>query len=385
MKHYLWHRFIMSFLRITVGPFVKRIFRYSCKRQKGPERPAIVISNHNSDLDPAFVGLGFSRHMYFLTSEHALRNGFPSKMLDFIFSPVSIDKTNTDIQAVKEMIRRIKKGASLCLFAEGDRSFSGKTAPLTISAAKLVKASRADLITFRIEGGYFTTPRWGKKMRKGAMTGGVVNTYTAQEIKSKTDREVLALIESDIFVDAYGTQSKEHILYKGKDLAENIETALYLCPGCGKPGTIISRGNDFSCECGLKAEYTESGFLEGEGLPFSTITEWYEWQESELVKIVKNAGDSLICADEGQRLYEVEVTVGKKIIGEGQLRIDREALHCAGMRFPIERITRMAVAGQMILLFSLKDGPTYEVRSTVPRSALKYREIFRILSGIIPR
>jgi len=321
--------------------------------------------------------------MYFLTSEHALRNGFPSKVLDFIFSPVSIDKTNTDIQAVKEMIRRIKKGANVCLFAEGDRSFSGKTAPLTLSAAKLVKASRADLITFRIEGGYFTTPRWGKKMRKGRMTGGVVNNYSAAEIKNKTDREVLDLIEKDIFVDAYGSQRVKRVLFKGKDLAENIETALFLCPGCGKPGTIRSSGNSLSCECGLAAEYTESGFLEGGSLPFSTVTEWYEWQESALAELVINAGDGLICSDEGQRLYEVEITVGKKLIGEGGLSIDRGALHCAGMRFPIERITRVAVAGQMILLFSMKDGPTYEVRSAVPRSALKYREIFRILTGVI--
>jgi len=319
--------------------------------------------------------------MYFLTSEHALRNGFPSKVLNFIFSPVSIDKTNTDIQAVKEMIRRIKKGASVCLFAEGDRSFSGKTAPLTLSAAKLVKASRADLITFRIEGGYFTTPRWGKKIRRGAMTGGVVNKYTAEEIKSKTDSEVLALIESDIFVDAYGTQREKRISYRGKGLAENIETALYMCPCCGKLGTLHSGGNSFSCACGLTAVYTESGFLEGESLPFTTVTEWYEWQGSKLAEVVKNAGDGLICADEDQCLYEVEVTVGKKLVGEGRLWIDCGALHCAGMRFPIERITRVAVAGQMVLLFSLKDGPTYEVRSAVPRSALKYREIFRILSG----
>jgi len=88
-----------------------------------------------------------------------------------------------------------------------------------------------------------------------------------------------------------------------------------------------------------------------------------------------------ICSDADQKLFEVRPAVGKSLVGEGMMSIDRAMFHCAGKHFPLVDITRFAVVGQMVLLFALKDGTSYEVRSEHPRSALKYREIFRVLSG----
>jgi len=368
-------------LRFLAGPFVKLYMGYSCTKSKGPTKPSLIVSNHNSDLDPALVGLGFTRHIYFLSSEHALRAGLPSKILKFCFAPVPINKAHPDVTAIKEMIRRLKAGANVCLFAEGDRSFNGVTAPISLSTAKLAKTSGADLITFHIEGAYFTTPRWSKRKRKGRIKGTVVNTYTTEQLKTKTAEEVLKLIERDLFEDAYERQKEKLVRYTGKNLAENIETVLYLCPGCDAFGLIESAGNSFSCDCGLGGVYTETGFLEGELLPSTTITEWDRWQRDSLVRIVRNTGYEPICADVNQKLFEVRPAVSKTLVGEGDMYIDRTMFHCAGKHFPLDSIERFAVVGQMVLLFALKDGTSYEVRSEHPRSALKYREIFRVLSG----
>ena len=381
MRYYLWHRFILAVLRFIVGPFVRLALGYSCKLQKGPDSPSLVISNHNTNLDPALVAMGFSRHMYFVTSEHALRGGFQSKLLKFIFAPIPINKARNDMSSIKEMLNRIKAGASVCLFAEGDRSFYGATSPISISTAKLAKTCGAELITFRIEGGYLTSPRWAKKMRRGKMSGRIVNKYSAAELKSMTNEQVLSVIERDIYENAYDRQIVSHSRYHGDNLAEHIETALFLCPGCKKIGTIRSKGDRFSCSCGLEAIYTETGLLEGETLPFSAITEWGKWQDEQLEEIVRNAGDGQICADESQQLFEIRAAVKKTLVGEGLMRIDRESFQCAGLTIPLCQITRFVVVGQMTLIFAIKDGTTYEVQSVVPRSALKYREIFRILCG----
>jgi len=379
MKHYLWHRFIFRFLWITAGPLVRLVMGYSCSKQKGPDTPSLIISNHNTDLDPALVSLGFSRHIYYLSSEHTLRRGLPSRILKFIFAPIAINKTRTDISAVKEMIRRLHAGANVCFFAEGDRSFYGTTAPISLSTAKLAKMSGAPLITFRITGGYFTEPRWSIRLRRGKMSGGVVGKYSVAELKGMTDKQVLDAIERDIYEDAYERQKVGMVRYKGKNLAEHIETALFLCPVCKKIGTLRSEGNRFFCECGLDAVYTETGLLEGETLPFSTITEWGEWQTGTLAEVVGAAGDQAICIDEDQQLFEVRAATEKTPVATGEMRIDRENFYCAGSTFPLQQITRFAIVGRMTLLFATNDGATYEVRSAVPRSAIKYREIFRIL------
>jgi len=354
--------------------------RYSCIKRKGPDAPSLIVSNHTTDIDPALVALGFSRHMYYLASDHAFRNGFPSKVMKYLFDPIPFHKARADIQAIKEVIRRLRAGANVCFFPEGDRTFTGRTAPLAMSTAKLAKTCGTDLITFRIEGGFFTWPRWTKNMRKGEMTGRIVNRYSAAELKEMTDEQVLDLIERDIFEDAYERQKVKFTRYHGKNLAEYIETALFLCPGCKRLGTIHSEGGRFFCECGFQGVYTETGLLEGESLPFSTMTDWGVWQISQLPEIIKNSGDGPICSDDNQKLFEVNPAVDERLIGEGSLHICREGVQCAGFTFPLERITRIVVTGRMTLAFAVIDGAAYEIRSAIPRSALKYREIYRVLT-----
>jgi len=368
-------------LRYTAGPIVKRFMGYKYKKQKGPDKPSLIVSNHNTFLDSALVALAFSRHMYFLASEHAFRAGLPSKILKFAFAPIPINKVKTDISAVKEMIRRLKNGANVCLFAEGDRSFNGLTGPIAMSTAKLAKTSGADLITYRLEGSYFVTPRWSKNKRKGIINGVVVNTYTSAEIKAMTVDEVYDVIKRDLYEDAYKRQKENPCLYTGKGLAENIETVLYLCPECKEIGTIKSGGDRFYCGCGLEGVYTDTGFLEGEKLPFSTITEWDLWQAEQLAEIVNSSADGSICVDEEQQLFKIRPAIDKTLAGEGQMYINKKIFSCAGMSIPIENITKFAVTDQMELLFANKNGDSYEVRSQYPRSALKYREIFRVLTG----
>ena len=381
LKH-LFHRAVFFVLRYTAARFIKRRMRYSYEKKKGPNAPSIIISNHNTDLDPVLVAMSYSKHMYFLASEHAFRKGFVSKLLEFAFSPISINKSKVDASAIAGMLRKLRAGANVCLFAEGDRSFNGVTGQIPKSTGKLVKTSNADLITFRLEGGYFTSPRWAKNNRQGRMTGRQVNRYTAEELKAMSVAEINNAIERDIFEDAYERQKANLTRYRGKLLAEDIETALYLCPICGKLGTIRSEGNRFFCVCGLDGVYTETGLLIGDSLPYSTITEWDVWQSEKLESIVVDADDGFISTDDMQTLYLVGPgsESGRTLVSTGIMGISRDAFHCAGYDFPIDHITKMAIAGQMTLLFSIKSGDSYEVHSDAPRSALKYREIFRILT-----
>ena len=379
MKSYRWHKAVFEMLRYTAAPIIRHAMKYSYEKPDGPHKPSLIVSNHNTDLDPVLVAMSFSRHIYFLASEHALRAGFASKLLKRMFNPIPINKVKPDIGAIKEIIVRIKAGASVCFFPEGDRSYNGVTAPVTVAAAKLAKKSGADLITFRLEGGYFTRPRWSKEKRKGGMTGVIVGRYAAADIKEMTDEQVTAIIDRDIYEDAYERIKLNPSLYKCNNPAENIEAVLYLCPECERIGTIKSKGAGFICSCGLAGVYTETGQLEGERLQYNTITEWDRWQAKKLEEIVAGSDSGQICGDREQQLYEVHSAVGQTLAGTGDMWISRDEFHCAGKTFSLDNINRFAIVGQMTLLFSLKSGEFYEVRSAVPRSALKYKEIYRIL------
>jgi 1-acyl-sn-glycerol-3-phosphate acyltransferase len=379
MKNYRRHKILMRFMTAVPARILARMFRYNFKRASGPDEPSIIIANHNADVDPALVALGFKRHMYFLASEHAFRKGLLTKFLEFVFDPISFNKVKPDTSSLKEMLNRVKAGSSVALFAEGNRSFNGLTGHIPVSTAKLVKMSGAALITFRIEGGYFTTPRWAKNRRQGKMTGAVVGRYSAAEIKNMTVEEVYAIIKQDINEDAYKRQKENPIPYRGKDLAEYIERILYLCPSCDKIGTIKSSGNRFFCSCGLDAVYTETCFLEGKNLPFTTITEWDLWQVKRLAEMVNSSGGKTIFSDHEQKLFVIEPNKTREFAGMGTMSISSTELCCAGEVFPLGEITGFAVVGKMTLTFALKSGKMYEAYSDAPYSAKKYIEALRIL------
>lgn len=137
----------------------------------------------------------------------------------------------------------------MCIFAEGDRTFNGVTGPFFTATAKLVRMTGAQLVTFRLEGGYFSSPRWSDTLRKGKFYGHEVNRYSPETLKAMSTEEIDACIARDLHEDAYARQRQSPVRYRGKRLAESLETALYFCPRCGGLGTLKSEGNPAHCTC----------------------------------------------------------------------------------------------------------------------------------------
>jgi 1-acyl-sn-glycerol-3-phosphate acyltransferase/ribosomal protein S27AE len=394
-----FHLWVWRFLWFVALPVVRGLFKYRCigaaaKRASSAKFagyqegiPALVVSNHTTDLDPLFVGCSFPGHLYFVASEHVFRMGFASALIRFFFSPVVFSKGSIDVRALRDILDRLRKGARVCLFAEGNRSFSGKTGKIDESTGKLVRLSGAALITYRLRGGYFSAPRWGRKMRRGPVWGEPVGFYPPETLKSMRAAEITALICRDIYEDAYETMRENPRPYRGKGLAENLETALYLCPRCGGIGTLRSREDRLYCGCGLTVRYDEYGALHpaiGDGEPvegekvFTTVRDWWFWQDKAVEKIAAAAGREPVCFDEGESLFEIRTDSEVRFLDQGRLSLGRGGLCCGETRFPLGDIPELAITGQRTLIFSAR-GKRYELKNDKPRSAAKYQRIFELL------
>jgi 1-acyl-sn-glycerol-3-phosphate acyltransferase len=385
VKHHRWYKVSFWLLCGLFRPVMRQVLGFQCRRWRGPNRASLIVANHATILDPVLVALCLTRQVYFVASEHVLRKGLLSAIIRFVTAPISINKMRTDPAALMEVVRRLEAGSSVVMFAEGNRTYNGATGPVSPTVARLAKAAGADLITVRLEGGYFTTPRWAASVRKGRMTGQGVAQYSAAALRAMTAQEVLAVIERDTHEDAYQRQQAGPVRFKGKNLAQDIEIALFLCPGCQAIGTIRSQADRFWCPCGLAGRYTETGMLQGEGLAYATIRDWDAWQIAQLPGLVAAAGDGPICQDEDQDLFAIKPHVGSTQVARGPLSISRGELSCAGLVVPLGQVARIAVVDRMTLQFGLADGRQYEVLSERPRSADKYIEIHRILRRRPPR
>ena len=379
------HKRVFRFLRVTLGGIIRRIYRFHPEPANLGKGPFLITANHNGELDPAFLALSIREHMYFVSSEHVFRKGFLSWLLKYFFAPISRVKGTTDASSALNVIRSIKKNNNVCLFAEGNRSYNGVTGPIFPATGKLAKATGASLVTYRLEGGYLTTPRWSRTIRKGHMRGYVVNVYTPEQLKQMTPEEVNDHIRADIMEDAFERQLTNPYRYKGKDLAKGLENALYFCPKCGKTGTLHSHKEVFACGCGLRVRFTETGFFEkvepdDPEPPFATVRDWDFWQDKRVTEYAASLQeDEIAYADEGVKLISFDAGHKDRVVEIAKLSISKRALTVGSHRFPLERISSMGLVGVYKMMFSV-DGNSYELRADkTPYCGRKYFTFYELL------
>lgn len=377
--HHIRHKFFYRLLRPLVGIFLKCKFRYKYKKAKHLPKNYIVLSNHTTDFDPIFVSVSFKKQMYFVASEHLTRWGKTFKLLDFAFNPIIRYKGTVASSTVMEVLRRVKHGENVCLFAEGVRTWDGETGTILPSTAKMIKSAKCGLVTYKIVGGYFVSPNWseGSKTRKGKISGSVVNVYTAEQLAQMTEEEVYKIINNDLYENAYETQSKEMHKYKGKNLAEKLENLIFICPHCKAHDTLKSTNNTVTCsKCNKEFKYNEYGMLEG--IPYDTVYKLARWQEEQISEDIKNQIPYTIPE---ASIYKIERNHSKELLSSGELSFDTEKLKCGTIEFSSVDIQDMAIYGRHGIVFT-HDNLYYEILPNKNYCALKYILYFKHLKDI---
>ena len=340
------------------------------------DAPCIVISNHVTDLDPFLVAMSFPhKQLYYVASEHIFRLPVASKIITTLLDPIARKKGDSGFGAVREILRRVKQGHSICLFAEGDCTWDGRTGPIPPATGKMVRSSGATLVTYRLEGGYFTSPRWGRGIRRGEMRGHPVGVYPPEQLRKMKGKEITALIERDIFEDAWARQKAHPVTYQTNCRAERLEIALFLCPECRHIGTLKADGDTLRCSCCGSAVRMQTDYTFAPGAPFPTVAEWDQWQHKALC-----AGDYA----HGETLFSDPVCAFSRILPDHRTEkltatelVQRDGvLHCGGMTFPLREIEHMAIVQKRLLLFTC-GGHYYTVKCAKGANLRKYLALWK--------
>lgn len=395
-KIYRRHKRFWFFLRHFVGPFLLHSYRCESKVAENLPEPYLVLPNHSTNLDPAWVGMSFPHQMYFVASEHLYRLGWISKLVEYVFAPIAKIKGASDKMTVMKMLRYLRDGKNVCLFPDGNCSFNGRTGEITTAIGKLIKLSGANLVTYKLTGGYFAHPRWAFSTRKGKMTGSVVNVYTKEQLASMSPEEITDAIKNDIDENAYSRQKMEHIKFKGKNRAVGMECAICVCPKCNQIDVIETNKNDVLCKnCGKLCSYDEYGFLveKADGFKFDTIEEWDYFQDDfykELVTTYKTSkpSDEMYFSNEEITLFKVGTNHDSEKAGTGKLsictdfiffKIDNSETEAKEIKIKISNLPDMSMYGKTNLVFTDSDGTHYELKSEKNINVRKYISIWKNL------
>lgn len=362
-KHILFY----NFFRRVVVPYTKLKFGYKFQVAKDLPDNYIVLSNHVTDYDPILVALSFPRQMYFVASEHIARWNLAYKFLKTCFEPIIRYKGTVAASTVVEILRRVRKGANVCVFAEGVRTWDGITCPILPSTAKLIKTAKCGLVTYKIKGGYFSSPMWsGANTRKGFMEGAPVNVYTKEDLAKMSLNEIYEAINRDLYEDAYERQLADPKPYRGKALAEGMENLLFKCPKCGAYDTFQSRNDTVSCKaCDFHFHYNEYGMLDG--APFKTLRELSAWQRD---CVAKDVDENVIYSAKSAVLSTVAEHIETRV-DEGALMLSKDGLKCGNTEIPLDDILDLAMHGKRAIVFSTNEK-YYELIPSGEANALKF-------------
>ncbi len=372
----------------VINPIVRLFSRVAYNyhwRSTEVKGPFLLVCNHNIDLDPLFIASSFPRQqMYFIASEHLLRSGLGGRLVSWLQEPIARQKGGSASAPVMASLRHLKEGHNVAFFPEGNRSWDGVTGHFPDSTGKFARtaaAAGASLVTYRLDGAFFASPRWsGFSFRKGRIDGGVVGVYTPEQLKAMKPQEINELIRRDIFVDDYALQRERNIAFKGRKLAEHLERLIFLCPCCGASDRLVSKNDTLRCEsCGASVRYLPTGFLSGDG-PFTTLHEVTAWQDEQLRLRCEGAGDGPILSDSEMDCSLVETAAGLALLGQGEVHLYRDRICLPGITLPLSDIRGVSMRGSQNLYIGT-DTHTYLVSSKKVRNTLRYLHAIMFLTG----
>lgn len=383
MEAHKRHVIVWNVLR-PVAAFLWRVL-YNFHAEKADVKgPFLFFANHVTDLDPVMAACSFKEQMYFVASEHLMRSPFWGKVVTWLQAPIPRQKGGSAADTVMSTLRHIKKGYSVGIFPEGNRCWDGVTDSFPAATAKMARtaaASGASLVTYRFEGGYFASPRWaGFSIRRGRMTGRVVGVYGPEELRAMKPAEIEAILKRDLHEDAYARQRENPIPFKGRHLAEHMETLFFLCPGCGRVHTLVSAGNTLSCTaCDFSIRYLPTGFIEG--APWDNLRDWNLWQKGEIRRMCDEAEGVPIFTDTEMECLRVESGRQSSLVGRGGMALYKDRLELPGVTLPLSEIRGISLRGPQDIFFGTAEN-TYQLRSAGIRCTVRYLTAISYLNNM---
>jgi len=150
----------------------------------------VLISNHQSFLDPLFCGTPLKKHLHFLARDTLFTNRFFGWLLSSV-NTIPVRQGEADLPAIRKVIAKLKEGYSVCLFPEGTRTSDGKITPFKPGLGLLCRRGQAAIVPVVIDGAFECWPRHKKIFSPGSE---IVICYgeciTAEQVKEMTDMEL---------------------------------------------------------------------------------------------------------------------------------------------------------------------------------------------------
>ncbi|MHC4324046.1 MAG: lysophospholipid acyltransferase family protein [Planctomycetota bacterium] len=155
--------------------------------------PFVLISNHQSYLDPMLCGGLIKRRVSFLARESLFKHWLFGRMISSV-GTIPVKLGEADISAMRKVIEVLKQDRGVCLFPEGTRSLDGKITPFKPGFGLLCRRGNAAVVPVVIDGAFECWPRHRKLFSRGSIVvsyGKAIPAEKARKMGNEKLAEVL--------------------------------------------------------------------------------------------------------------------------------------------------------------------------------------------------
>ena len=164
--------------------------------EKLPARGGLlVLSSHQSHLDPLLLGLAADRRLSSLARSTLYRFkpfGFVITALD----AVPIDRESSPVTGMRTVIERLKRGAAVIVFPEGTRTADGRLGEIKGGLSVIARRAGVPIVPVAIVGAYECWPRTRRFPRPGRIRLEFGPILSPDEIANLDDAALTAEVAS---------------------------------------------------------------------------------------------------------------------------------------------------------------------------------------------
>src|SRR5262245_54809469 len=176
-------------------------YRFHGKGHVPVEGPVLLVSNHQSHLDPVLVGIACPRQLKYLARQGLFF--WPFSLWIRSLGAVPIDRDKGSIAGIRTTLQLLKDGNAVLVFPEGSRTPDGKLHELLSGFCLLARRSAATIVPCGIHGAFNALPRGSLFARLAEIRLAFASPISASEFKEMTDEQLVAVVR-DRILEALG-------------------------------------------------------------------------------------------------------------------------------------------------------------------------------------
>ena len=157
----------------------------------------LVLSTHQSHLDPLLLGLSCHRRLSSM-ARSSLDRFKPFAAIITALDAIPIDRESSTVAAMKGVINRLRDGAAVVIFPEGTRTADGKLGELKGGFVLLAKRAGVPIVPVAIVGAWECWPRTRLFPRPGRIRLEFGRLLQPEQIAAMTDGEILSACTAEI-------------------------------------------------------------------------------------------------------------------------------------------------------------------------------------------